>query len=165
MELFGLGFWIALGLVGLFVWRYVVPVSGRATADAAKPRGKVTQAAFDWPSLGDFDFEVVGESHYQKALAKLAGDHGDQSPNLQVKAVLIPDNKNPHDDKAVRVEVEGYTVGHLSRDDARSFRRRLGAKKLGVVPTGCDAIIMGGYLARDGTRASYGVSLDIKPFD
>lgn len=124
-----------------------------------------TSGLFEWPPLMEFDFEVVGESFYQPALKALAGDHGDDSSNLLVKAVLVPDSKNPHDDKAVRVEVEGLKVGHLSRADARSFRRRLGAKKLGQQPTCCQAMITGGHRLKDGGRAHYGLMLDIKPFD
>ena len=164
MELFGGGFWIVLALAAYFFWRYVVP-DGDTPTDPEPAQAVPTQAVYDWPSLGDFDFEVVGESYCQKAIERLAGEHGDQSPDLRVKAVLVPVSNNPHDDKAVRVEVDGYLVGHLSRENARSFRRRLGAKKLGAVPTGCDALIVGGFLMDSGSRASYGVCLDIKPFD
>lgn len=113
----------------------------------------------------DHDFEVVGESNYQAALAKLAGDHGKQSPDLKTTAKLIPENDNPHDSSAVRVEIGGQTVGYLSRDDARGFRRRLGSKKLSGQITTCGAMIMGGFIGSNGKRASYGVVLDMKPFE
>lgn len=125
------------------------------------------ESTHHWEPHKDYDheFEVVGESNYQTALAKLAGDHGPQSPDLKATAKLIPENDNPHDSSAVRVEIEGHTVGYLSRDDARGFRRRLGSKKLSGQITSCGAMIMGGFIDRNGKRASYGVVLDMKPFE
>jgi hypothetical protein len=78
---------------------------------------------------------------------------------------LIPEDTNPHDDKAVRVAMGGVTVGYLSREDARTYRRRLATKKLGMCVASCGAQIVGGYDLNDGTQAYYGVKLDIKPFD
>ena len=123
--------------------------------------------AHHWKPHKDYDheFEVVGESNYQVALEKLVGDHGPQAPDLKTIANLIPENDNPHDSSAVRVEIEGHTVGYLSRDDARGFRRRLGSKKLSGQVTSCDAMIMGGFIGSNGKRASYGVVLDMKPFE
>lgn len=122
---------------------------------------------FAWPTLNQFDFEVVGESYYQTALAKLAADHATISAGADeirpLTAHLIPDDYNEYDDKAVRVEINNLHVGYLSREDARSFRRRLGAKKLTVQITTCGAIITGGHI-KDGKTMSYGAALDIQPF-
>lgn len=120
--------------------------------------------AFVWPSLENYEFEIVGESFHQPALRSIAGDHGVDAANLLKTAILIPDDKNPHDNKAVKVMIDGYHVGHLSRDDARSYRRRLAAKKQGMVAAQCGAMVTGGFVMKDGKRASYGVVLDIKPF-
>jgi hypothetical protein len=124
-------------------------------------------AAYHWPPHPGhhFDFEVVGESHYQRALARLAGDHGDDSPRLETVATLVPETNNRHDKSAVRVDIGGHTVGYLSREDARSFRRRLGRLKLSGQTTTCNAIIIGGFITGDGSRAHYGVALDMKPFE
>ena len=162
-------------LIGAAVLWYVftrnedAPTPGRRKADKGRdfteePPGPV---AFHWPKVRDysFEFQVVGESHYQPALQRIAGDHGDQTPNKQVLALLVPESNNPHDKSAVRVVVDRATVGYLDRDDARGFRRRLGAKKLTGKTTSCDALIMGGYLMQTGKRASYGIVLDIKPFE
>lgn len=117
-----------------------------------------------WESMNEFGFDAVGETNYQKALRSLVGDHGERSPNFQCKALLVPEDDNPYDDKAIAVQIKGELVGYLSREDARSFRRRLGSKKLTGQTTSCDALIVGGYVMKDGQRASYGVKLDIKPF-
>lgn len=119
----------------------------------------------EWQQPGFFGFDIVGESHYQEALAKLAGEHGKYASEKRCLAHLIPENDNPYDNKAVRVDIDGMTVGYLDRDTARSFRRRLGAKKLTGQTTTCQAELKGGYVMRDGNKASYGVALNLKEFD
>lgn len=61
---------------------------------------------------------VVGESHYRDNLRKIAGPGGTTGVNVNVTARLIAEPKNPHDPNAVRVDVNGRTVGYLGRDDA-----------------------------------------------
>jgi len=126
---------------------------------------------FRWSDDGNFNFAVVGESFYQKNLKVLVGEHEDKGCRVYGTAVLVPEDDNPHDNKAVAVHVKtaenqpGRQVGHLSRQDARSFRRRLGRKKLTGKSTLCDAVIVGGRVNKKGIRQSYGVWLDMKPFD
>lgn len=118
---------------------------------------------FKWPETGVYDFEIVGESYYQTALKKHAGEHGLDGTDKKCVAFLIPDDNNKYDDKAVRIDIGIDTVGHLSRDDARSFRRRLGAKKLTGQITSCSALIKGGF-AKNGAQVGYGIWLDLKEF-
>lgn len=151
-----------LTLVMIWITYMAIRYSGRSRSTDTDT---LRNSAFRWESEGEFAFEIVGESHYQKALKSLTGDHGDTSPNKKATAVLIPETGNPHDDKAVRVDIQGMTVGYLSREDARSFRRRLGSKKLSGQITLCNAMIVGGFVMKNGVRASYGAKLDIKPFD
>lgn len=113
-----------------------------------------------WPSRGDFEFEVVGESHYQPAIRALY-----ERPESTFTADLIPEANNPHDRNAVRVEIEGKTVGYLGREDAASFRRRLTQKRLTGCTTQCAATVSGGYERRGRGITNLGVLLDIKPFD
>lgn len=120
---------------------------------------------FHWPHIGDFDFDAVGESFYQRDLETIAGPHGTESVEINCVATLKLEDDNPHDPKAVAVIINGCKVGHLSREDARSFRRRLGQKRLSGATTTCDAIIVGGGTRRNGEKLMYGVKLDIKPFD
>ena len=119
------------------------------------------RSEFVWPGPGDFDVEVVGESNYQAAIGVAAGvESGD--PLL---ADLVPEDGNPHDSRAVRVDLLGRTVGYLSRDDARAFRRRLSSRKLTGKVTRCAAEITGGGQTRDGRKLYFGVRLDMRPFD
>jgi len=53
----------------------------------------------------------------------------------------------------------------FSQEDARSFRRRLGRKKLSGAVTTCDAIVVGGGTRRSGEKLHYGVKLDMRPFE
>jgi hypothetical protein len=124
----------------------------------------VSTSSFEWPATGGCYFDIVGESHYQPALEEIAGDHGDKGVHKSCKAFLIQEDDNQHDNKAVRVEINGYTIGYLDRESARSFRRRLGAKHLSGQITSCGAEIKGGWIMENGQRASYGVALDIKDF-
>lgn len=176
---------ILFGLLGLYV-AYITYTGNKpkpkpkTLADygihVSEPQPKTTTKnasgtqCFAWPSLMQFDFEVVGESYYQDAIHKIAKQQEAEAVNnpealtQPLTAYLIPDDNNPYDDKAVQIDIDGMKVGHLSRADARSFRRRLGAKKLTGHITTCGAKIIGGYV-KDGKQLSYGVMLDIKPFD
>ena len=54
-----------------------------------------------------------------------AGDAGCWENSLPVTARLVAEHDNPHDRTAVRIEVQGLTVGHLPRDDAAVLHRYL----------------------------------------
>lgn len=153
---------LAVFLVAIYVFLKAIR---RCTVRTSPPEpAKQLTPAFHWENGGNFDFEVVGESYYHSQLRSLAGDHGDDAANVSCVALLAPEDENPHDNKAVSVHIGGKKIGYLSRDDARSFRRRLSSKKLTNQVTSCNAIIVGGGI-RDGQRLSYGVWLDMKPFD
>lgn len=73
---------------------------------------------------GRYDFSLVGGSRYLSNLEKVYGtDHRDEGGKV-VDAVLILES-SPKDKNAVRVEVQGQTVGYLPPDVARAYRRRL----------------------------------------
>lgn len=116
-----------------------------------------------WENDGNFEFEIVGESFYQDTLAYLSSMYESGKPRLFVAALVLEDN-NPHDDKAVAVTIDGCKVGHLSREDARSFRRRLSMQGLKGQTTCCWAAIFGGNPKKDGAFKQFGVWLEMKPF-
>lgn len=116
---------------------------GRAADQLAPGRGWTT--------------DVVGESSYQKHLAKLKGDY---EHDLKVTAVLVPEPSNPHDPNAVRIDIAGKPVGYLPRELACECTLK--------TPAQCSAKIVGGFLfdneeareeGRD--RAHYGVKLNL----
>lgn len=152
---------LCIGAFGVLAWMQV----NKKTGGAPTQMPPVPVAAFAWPEIGNYDVEVVGESNYQPVLKALMGDPNDPEMDGKGTAILVPEDNNPYDNKAVKVTVQGFTIGYLSREDARSFRRRLSAKKLGMVPTSCCFEITGGYTLKDGSQAFYGAMLDLKPFD
>ena len=116
----------------------------------------------------EYPLHAVGESYYQDALRDIVENSGDPGPNwpyagaqCEVMARLVPENGNPYDDQAVRVEIGGRKVGHLSRAEARRYRRMLATNAVTV-----KALIVGGWDHRNETydrpRGSFGVRLAFK---
>ncbi|PVM90680.1 hypothetical protein [Caulobacter endophyticus] len=105
--------------------------------------------------------EVVGESFYQDQLEALAGGRTPYSQAIDCTAVLIPYSTNPHDANAVRVEIHGLVVGHLSRSAAMAYRDQIAAlgRPQGVAEAA--ARIVGGW--DDGEdEGDFGVELKIQ---
>jgi hypothetical protein len=71
------------------------------------------------------DVIVVGVSFYQKALEKICGGRREEGIELHVQAKIIPYDDNPNDAHAVRIEIEGETIGHLSRKNALIWRSKM----------------------------------------
>lgn len=132
---------------------------------AGRTGSQTLQGCFEWPELGQFDVDVVGESHYQGELKMLVSEHTSKGVSHECIAVLVPEDDNEYDKKAVRVDIDGYTVGYLDSEDAKAFRRRLSRNKHPGEASKCKALIRGGYQMRNGPTAFYGVALDIKSFD
>jgi hypothetical protein len=120
---------------------------------------KVAQA--ELPGPGSYDIEVVGESHHQKELEIICGGRSDQCARVKTTAILVLEDDNPYDSKAVRVEIGGYTVGHLSRENARQYRKRLKEAGHPCIIASCKALIVGGWDRGDGDRGHFGVRLDL----
>jgi hypothetical protein len=95
--------------------------------------------------------QVVGESHYQHAIAQVAGGRSTYSLEdaIAAIAVLVPEPHNPHDRNAVRVDLmrsDGYavTAGYLAREDAARYQPALlTLAQQGEIGT-CPTRIMGG---------------------
>jgi hypothetical protein len=105
---------------------------------------------------------IVGESHYQDAIAEVARHATAQSPEeaIPATAVLVPEPVNRHDDQAVRVDLlrgdgSAITAGYLRDDQAADHQPLLlELAERGEVGS-CPARIVGG-----GQR-SYGVHLHL----
>jgi hypothetical protein len=113
---------------------------------------------------------VEGESFYRKNIEDVSNymgeDEGIDSDDFI--ASLILEDDNPYDPgNAVRVEIDGKVVGHLSRPNSKRYRARLELLNLVDVVGECYASIKGGFHKRDGTQADFGVrlDLDLKEFD
>ena len=106
---------------------------------------------------GDFEIEVVGESHYQDALENITGGKTEDGHEMEKDALLIHHDENPYDNQAVVVSIEGEIVGYLNRKLARQFRVKM--KEAGVAgqPAVCRALIVGGWDRGDGDEGHFGV--------
>jgi hypothetical protein len=101
---------------------------------------------------GNYDLEVVGESHY---LANLRSIAGSGEVRQYCDAILCMEDGNPHDSNAVAVYIEGLKVGYLSREAARGYRRQV--EPHGKLDGTCGALIVGGGAG----RRNLGVWLDL----
>jgi hypothetical protein len=100
-------------LVGWLHYKKRQPEAGPSVDSTVRFRGS-----------GRYDHSLVGVSHYHGNLARICRDR-DSDEGKVVDAVLILDNSNAKDSNAVRVEVQGQTVGYLPPELARAYRRRL----------------------------------------
>lgn len=96
---------------------------------------------------GDGRISVVGESHYQPALRSAA--HGVESGEgfdeaITAEAVLVPERTNQYDPQAVRVDINGRTVGYLARELAALYQPPLLELQLRGQVGWCRAGLMGG---------------------
>jgi len=107
----------------------------------------------------------VGESHHQSAFEDICGPRTEDGENRVVTAVLILDNTNRYDNNAVRVEVEGKTVGYLSRSAASAFRTRLQNERVTAPNFTCKANIRGGWMSENKESGMFGIYLDVCLYD
>ena len=88
--------------MGLFSWLF------------AKQRLRV-----DLSGSGKYSVDVVGESQYQEELEEICEGYTEDGHSKIVDAILVHENDNPYDNQAIRVDIDGMTVGYLSRENAR----------------------------------------------
>lgn len=110
---------------------------------------------------GGRELEVVGESHYQRALERAAGGRKPAGVNVEVIATLLPEPRNPHDRNAIAIQVNGETVGYLARPVASRYqpvvRRLADTGQIGQ----CRARIVGGWDRGWRDRGNFGIWLDL----
>jgi hypothetical protein len=111
---------------------------------------------------GNFLVDVAGESFYEESFAALCGERTIEGIRVEVTAQMELCDDNPHDNRAVRVTIQGYPVGHLSREDARAFRRLIRYGSLAEHEVfECAALIVGGWDRGEGELGHFGVRLDL----
>jgi hypothetical protein len=103
-------------------------VKGKTSADhmPPSPAGRGKEA---W-SPRTQQLEVAGEWYRAENLRTLFARHAKVSESgaeIRLPAVLVPDARNPHDDKAVAVFVDGLHVGYMERADAKKYHRHISA--------------------------------------
>ncbi|MGC9659976.1 hypothetical protein BFR77_10135 [Acinetobacter pittii] len=98
--------------------------------------------------------DIVGEQSYQANLRKIAGPKQEKSKYVEVMARVVSEPFNAYDKNAVKIEINGLTVGYLSRNDAKLLAAKVINKTVPV-------LINGGWLDND-SEGSYGVKLGIQ---
>jgi hypothetical protein len=116
---------------------------------------------------GEETLEVVGESHRQEELWRIVGGHRDDYVRFDVHAVLLPVDDNQHDRNAIEVQINGTSVGYLSRDDAAHYRTGLlrAMQANGNRLVALHGVICGGGPREDARVGFLGVFLDHDPED
>jgi hypothetical protein len=126
---------------------------------------KVNKAIVDFSGPGTYRLDIVGESNYQSALEKICGGSTYEGQELIIEAVLVPEDDNPYDKNAIRVDMSGKTVGYLSREKARQYRKKLEQAGYSVITAKCSAMIIGGWDRGRGDKGHFGVKLDLQTED
>lgn len=142
---------VTLALVAFWLGRR----SRRGAAVAGAPSAP-SGSAFAEAEADLSHMEVVGESHWQENLERLAGGRTEDGADLLVKVTLRPDPGNVHDANAVIVEVDELQVGFLSRESAKEYRAAFG----GAIVHDYPARIVGGWDRGGGDSGSFGVKLE-----
>jgi len=112
-----------------------------------------------------YPVQVQGESNYKQniedAINFLGDDEGVDADDFIAHLILEDDNVYDPGN-AVRVEIEGKTVGYLSKPDAKKYRKRLSDLGIANVIGQCYASVKGGFIKRStGEQADFGIRLDI----
>lgn len=110
---------------------------------------------------GSLRLNIVGKSRYQDALETICGGRTEHGAEHIVTAALLPEDDNPYDKHAVRIEIDGRTVGYLSRENARLYRKRMAAIVKNGVPVYCRAHRRGGWQRASGDQGHFGVFLNV----
>lgn len=106
------------------------------------------------PRYGAYNVEIAASGH-QKALFNLGGGKKFDGVHVKTSAQLIMDNTDINNINAVRVDIQGHTVGYLSAIHAKQFRKSM--KQGGT----CPALIIGGW-QRDREQGDFVVKLDLE---
>lgn len=106
---------------------------------------------------------VVGESHRQKQIQKIAGRLGDDGPKPNRRRCvvdLVPEPKNRHDPNAIAVMHSGKLLGYVPAEDTGPYHEFIAwAQSNGWEGVSCRARITGGFILHSGERAHLGIEL------
>ena len=95
--------------------------------------------------IGDQQVDVVGEDEYQDALERLAGGRSKSGVIKPVIALLSREPDHPHDKNAVRVDVDGETVGYIEKWNAKDIQPLLLRLETAGRPAWVRGSIVGGW--------------------
>ena len=124
----GLLFWVLLILILVRISRIRKSSKGNAAVTSTESNNEKASMPEEGTFLliessGNFSVGVAGESFYFDAISRAANRRTGEHLML-AEIIREPDNK--YDSNAVRVAIDGRTVGHIPREDAPSFHGLLG---------------------------------------
>jgi HIRAN domain len=134
------------------------PSGQRVTRDhplplAGAPAGASRAAPPTAPGGSLRHLQIVGESHYQRELWALIGIDPARFSGAEIRregiAELVPEPTNQYDPNAVKVTINGVTVGYVEAEDAAQYR-----------PSGRARATVYGRRLEDGTFSRLGVFLE-----
>lgn len=103
-----------------------------------------------------YTYEIVGEQSYQDNLKRIAGEKQNVSKEYETRARVVSEPTNKFDKNAIKVEINGLTVGYIPKKDAATVSKQVkGIDK--IVP----AVIVGGWKDEE-SEGSFGVKLSIE---
>lgn len=123
----------------------------------AAPEAK--SASPDYSHLDDFPIQIVGESNYQSTLIDLCGPPKPDGYRTRLTAMLCREPGNPHDPNAIRVDIQGRTVGYIDRSQAAQWAPRMDALPSGASQATVPAIVMGGWYKSASDHGAFGVRI------
>jgi len=136
--------------------RFISRLFGRQSPESKNRQSITTEES------GQYPVQIVGEAYYQENLTKIYGAAKDRGIEVIKEATLIHDNNNKYDHEAIRVEIEGMLIGHLSKSSAHSFREYMRNNGKAGINVTCKAKVTGGYRSVNLFDSEYiGVALDI----
>lgn len=154
--------WPIIIVIALAIVLYLLRRDPHPRAMPVKPAKRTNDDAPLLPGNDEYEMEIVGESHYQTHLRRVCGGCDEDGVDLETDAVIVFDNGNPHDAQAVKVMIDGGTVGHLSREAARTFRKKIAQSQFKQHDQfRCKALIRGGWDRGGGDTGMFGVRLDV----
>ena len=110
---------------------------------------------------GQFQLDVIASPDHQNYLKSLCGGYSLRGSKLQVVAKLHYDNCNPEDKNAIRVVINGGTVGYLSPEHAMLFRERIRITGQEGIIVSCNAQVVGGRKFWFFRKTGFSVRIDL----
>jgi hypothetical protein len=138
----------------------VQPKEPKAQEERSSPPREARQKIVEIEDLPYEQYEIVGEASYQAELERTAGPKTEQGVDVRCEILLVCESGNRHDRLAVRVDLNGETVGYLARDDARAFRQMLAEEGERGAEVRAPAVITGGW-RRPNSEGHFGIALDL----
>lgn len=108
-----------------------------------------------------YNFHIIGEAAFQENLLHLAGRKQEKAKCIKLNALIQAEPTNQFDAQAVRVQINGYTVGYFDRQTAMDFKTTLAARQ--IAPSTvfkANASIVGGWKDHK-SEGDFSVYLDI----